>query len=783
MKDSHKKESPLLTLSTLGGGSNSFLYSGGGDTLSDKYWFNYLRPNFSTNVAKVRVAVDKSGNVFTSGAEKPNSSAGTNVEGTTIAKYDASGVFQWDRHIWYQNNNYNEHVYFENLATDNDGNVYAAGWGTYGNTGTSDDIPIVKYDTNGNLQWQITFYTSSLERCYGMDVDGAGNIYLAIYTFHTASGAGYEDPCVVAKINSSGVLQWQKGIGGDSGTQDFNAEGIKVDSSGNVYVTGSIYDAGFGKQTGFIIKLDSSGNRLWQRNLIPSSSGALINHVRLYDVAVDSNDNPYVVGYTSIGVNNTHGIIASWDASGTGMLYYKKFGTHGLANNFDTYLFSIAIDKYDNIYTTGYISGISYYEANYTTTDAIIAKWDTSLNLQWQRTFGRPTYVGNNSVESTDIDVDKSGNVYVAAQVGVIERDTYFYGVASTSATVVKLPSDGSLIGMYESQWYRAPNFCAASSVLVTSSSTASTYSIQNSGFTVNSTQNTSTVNRGNTSVTVTMSDINETTEIVTSGLDFHIDAGNPSSYSGSGTTVNSLVGNITSSSFNSNIYYNSENGGYWSFRKDNSGISQTDPGMSFDGSFADITGSVSHSFDFWMRYRWYSYHNFVAISFHHSVYPAGQTNSNTEILEYWGGYGTQSGQDAQMFLWAFHPSYGQVGTASDFDPITDSNSSISSNGNGQSWSGNNDWWHIAVTVDATAGEKKVYANGTLILTDTSTYYTTIRSISGGTPRLYVGDDPYENGLNGDLAIARVYKNKILTASEILQNFNAEKTRFGLTYS
>ena len=68
-------------------------------------------------------------------------------------------------------------------------------------------------------------------------------------------------------------------------------------------------------------------------------------------------------------------------------------------------------------------------------------------------------------------------------------------------------------------------------------------------------------------------------------------------------------------------------------------------------------------------------------------------------------------------------------------------------------------------------------------MTDTSAYYTTIRSISGGTPRLYVGDDPYENGLNGDIAIARVYKNKILTASEILQNFNAEKTRFGLTYS
>lgn len=781
MKENYIKQSPVLTLPSLGGGVNSSLFAGGGsDNLSEKYWFNYFRPDYSTNVSKVRVAVDKSGNVFVSGGERPNTNAGTNVEGTTIAKYDASGVLQWQRMTYYQVSNYGEYVYFENLATDNAGNLYAAGWGNYGNNSNGEDIPIVKYDSDGNLQWQKTFYSNSLDRCYGMDVDGDGNIYLAVYTFHTPSGAGYEDPCVIAKFNSSGVLQWQKGIGGDAGTSDFSPQGIKVDSSGNIYATGHIYDPSVSSTAGFIVKLDSSGNREWQYSVQGYSSG---NNVYLYDVAVDSNDNPWVVGYTTIGVNNAHGIIGTFNASTGSFGVFKKFGTNGLANNFDVYLYSIAIDKNNNIYTTGTISGISYNEASYTTTDAIIAKFDTSLNIQWQRTFGRPTYVGNNGVESRDIDVDKSGNVYVAAQVGVIDRDTYFYNNASTSATVVKLPSDGSLLGMYESQWYRAPNFCAATTLNMTSVDKSSTYSIQNSSFSVQSVATTSQAVRGNYSYTVTMNDINETGQIVTSGLDFHIDAGNTSSYSGSGSTVNSLVGSITSSSYNSNIIYNPDNGGYWSFRKDNSGIMQTDPGMSFDGSFADITGSVSHSFDFWMRYKWWTTTNFVAISFHHSVYSAGSTNGNNEILQYWGGYGTASGQDAQQFLWAWHPSYGQVGTAQDFDPITGANSSISSNGNGQSWTGNNDWWHIAVTVDATTGVKKVYANGTLTFTDTSTYYTTIRSISGGTPRLYIGDDPYEDGLNGDIAIARVYKNKVLTASEVLQNFNAEKTRFGLTYS
>ena len=64
----------------------------------------------------------------------------------------------------------------------------------------------------------------------------------------------------------------------------------------------------------------------------------------------------------------------------------------------------------------------------------------------------------------------------------------------------------------------------------------------------------------------------------VTSNLVFHIDAGNTNSYSGSGaTTVNSLVGGISSSSYNQNISYSSSDGGYWSFG------SNTGDGIEFD--------------------------------------------------------------------------------------------------------------------------------------------------------------------------------------------------------
>ena len=64
----------------------------------------------------------------------------------------------------------------------------------------------------------------------------------------------------------------------------------------------------------------------------------------------------------------------------------------------------------------------------------------------------------------------------------------------------------------------------------------------------------------------------------VTSNLVFHIDAGNTNSYSGSSaTTVNSLVGGISSSNYNQNISYSSSDGGYWTFS------SSTGNGIEFD--------------------------------------------------------------------------------------------------------------------------------------------------------------------------------------------------------
>jgi hypothetical protein len=106
--------------------------------------------------------------------------------------------------------------------------------------------------------------------------------------------------------------------------------------------------------------------------------------------------------------------------------------------------------------------------------------------------------------------------------------------------------------------------------------------------------------------------------------------------------------------------------------------------------------------------------------------------------------------------------------------------------GNGSSWIytslpsttsiAANTWFHVAVTVDASVNyQAKVYVNGTL--------ENTRSTGSGTTPNnpLYIarftGAEGYE--FNGKISSTKIYSRALLT-TEILQNFNAQKGRYGL---
>jgi hypothetical protein len=104
----------------------------------------------------------------------------------------------------------------------------------------------------------------------------------------------------------------------------------------------------------------------------------------------------------------------------------------------------------------------------------------------------------------------------------------------------------------------------------------------------------------------------------------------------------------------------------------------------------------------------------------------------------------------------------------------------------GYHWAGNeytyfsgvetaNQTWAMA-TLTVSASEAKWYINGILQQTRVNAHGSSTFA------NLYVGSDPQDGTryYNGRISMVQIY-NRALTAAEILQNYNATKTRFGLS--
>ena len=163
---------------------------------------------------------------------------------------------------------------------DSSDNIYVTGTtggGLDNNTSFgSNDIFLVKYNSSGEKQWTQQlgghWYTSSGNIVYshndagtGVTVDSSNNIYVTGSTSKVivdGSNTSYGGvDTILVKYNSSGVKQWAKQLG--TSGHDYG-QGVTVDSFNNIYVTGKT-DGGLDGNTNsgsldvFLAKFDSAG--------------------------------------------------------------------------------------------------------------------------------------------------------------------------------------------------------------------------------------------------------------------------------------------------------------------------------------------------------------------------------------------------------------------------------------------------------------------------------------------------------------------------------------------
>jgi hypothetical protein len=227
-----------------------------------------------------------------------------------------------------------------------------------------------------------------------------------------------------------------------------------------------------------------------------------------------------------------------------------------------------------------------------------------------------------------------------------------------------------------------------------------------------------------------------ETPTPITSNLVLYYDPSNPSSYSGSGTVINDLSGNGLDGTM-SNITFTSP---YFSYNGSSSQVSVADNAL-LEPDSGDWTMEV------WVNYSVISGSSRVLM---------GKTDGGN--AQDWG-YGLRTASNGNTFA--------EIGNGTTSIQSTITALTI------------NTWYQVVgVWTNVATNSFALYINGDLI----GSISHALTSIKNTTSPLYLGSfngGQFSQWLNGRMGVVRIY-NKSLTGSEILQNFNADKSKYGL---
>jgi len=220
--------------------------------------------------------------------------------------------------------------------------------------------------------------------------------------------------------------------------------------------------------------------------------------------------------------------------------------------------------------------------------------------------------------------------------------------------------------------------------------------------------------------------------QIVSDGLIMHIDSANPHSYPGSGTAINDLSGNSINGTLKNGPVFNSGNAGH----------------IAFDGTNDYIILPVA---------------SVLSVNYH----TISSWNYSTEFNQYGFMFEKTSNglvnTQYSLFLNASNQLYYRTYGLSNVSTTL----SISANYT------NSMWTNTVATYDGS--NKKIYINGVLKLTTAAT--GTVTQATTGTSIIGAYGSGTGYLFNGKIAQTSVYS-RALTAAEVLQNYNATKTRF-----
>jgi uncharacterized delta-60 repeat protein len=213
-----------------------------------------------------------------------------------IIKLDSSGMLQWSRLLGETSSGSDA----TSVIQTTDGGFALAGG--FQPTGTGNyDMYIIKLSSSGTLQWTRTLGGTGDDKAQSIIQTTDAGFVVAGYT--NSFGAGNYD-MYIAKLNSSGTLQWSRTVGG---TGDDQAQSIMKTDDGGFIVAGYTDSFGAGAKDFYIVKFDANGNTCGNTFTPTTISGTIGTLVT--PTTTETTQNPTVTSPTS--TSNTGGTLTT----------------------------------------------------------------------------------------------------------------------------------------------------------------------------------------------------------------------------------------------------------------------------------------------------------------------------------------------------------------------------------------------------------------------------------------------------------------------------------------
>lgn len=338
-----------------------------------------------------------------------------------ILKIDPLGTIQWQKTIgggrtWGLGDEVGEILDCIVVARDGSG-YYLCGYSDSGVVGMKTepsyggfDYWVVKIDLDGNLVWQKTIGGSANDMLFAAasTTDGGcvvgGISYSGISGVKSESSRGVQDYWVI-KLDSSGVLEWQKTLGGSSIDELYSivptVDGYLLAGYSTSSISGDKTENTNGYGDFWIIKLNLSGAVVWQKNIggtggdllytaIKTSNGYLLGGESTSDIGYDKTENSRGSSdYWMVAIDEQGNPL--WDRTfgGSGADYLLELsntpdGGYVLCGSSDS---NISGDKSINVYGGN---------------DGWVIRTDGNGNMLWQLGIGGNGEDGLNEIISLD---------------------------------------------------------------------------------------------------------------------------------------------------------------------------------------------------------------------------------------------------------------------------------------------------------------------------------------------------------------------------------------------